>query len=98
MGAFKRAIKIIISNEIELDRLRRQLNPQHLYSGVDAFSVLDKNQDGYITIDELSELLEDCLVSVGRPELLNLFNKYDKDRDGRISYSDFIQETLSKAY
>ena len=98
MDAFKRAIKIILSNEVELDRLRRQLNPQHLYSGVEAFNVLDRNQDGYVTIDELTEVFEDSLLSVPRTELLGLFNKFDKDRDGRISYSDFIQTTIAKAF
>ena len=29
-------------------------------------------------------------------ELELLFSKYDRDRDGRVTYSDFFSETLPK--
>lgn len=97
MEAFRRALDIIITNEVELENLRSQLSPQDLTSSFDAFKVLDRNQDGQITLDEMEGLFKDSGISASHKELISLFNKYDKDQDGRISYSDFIQGTVPKS-
>jgi len=97
MVAFKRALSTIITNEVELEKLRLQLSPQDLTSNIDAFKVLDRNQDGEITLDEMEGLFKDSGVSASHKELISLFNKYDRDQDGKISYSDFIQGTVPKS-
>jgi len=97
MDAFKRTFNTIMKNEIELEKLRAQLSPQDLTSSIDAFKVLDRNQDGQITFDEMEELFRESRVSASHKELASLFSKFDRDQDGKISYSDFIQGTVPKS-
>jgi len=58
------------------------------FSLFDAFSTCDLNDNGSITKDELRRLLESRGFYVSEKEVNCLVDKIDKDKDGRISYSE----------
>lgn len=54
------------------------------------FQYLDKNQDGYITNDELrNTLLETCSINSSRREINYMVKVSDYDEDGKLSLQDF---------
>ncbi|KAK9125319.1 hypothetical protein Scep_014165 [Stephania cephalantha] len=66
--------------------LRKMGNDEHLHR---AFKFFDKNNSGYIEIDELREALADE-VDPNHEEVINaIIHDVDYDKDGRISYDEF---------
>ena len=53
---------------------------------VAAFSVFDKNKDGYITVDELRETLSSLGECMSQEEQDYFFREADINQDGRLSY------------
>jgi Ca2+-binding EF-hand superfamily protein len=49
-----------------------------------------------LTKNEFGSILEEHNFFATNKELDLLFNKYDRDRDGRVTYSEFFTETLPK--
>ncbi|KAH7675471.1 Non-specific serine/threonine protein kinase protein [Dioscorea alata] len=67
--------------------LQKMENDEHLRK---AFMFFDKNGSGYIEIDELREALRDNTGHID-PEVLNdIVKEVDADKDGLISYEDFV--------
>eukprot|EP00826_Nyctotherus_ovalis_P020135 TRINITY_DN1629_c0_g1_i6.p1 TRINITY_DN1629_c0_g1~~TRINITY_DN1629_c0_g1_i6.p1 ORF type:complete len:440 (-),score=96.24 TRINITY_DN1629_c0_g1_i6:142-1461(-) len=78
-------LQAIISNEMQIERLRSDFNTYlRIYNRSlrDVFNVLAQDQD-YITADHVKGVLEDVEL---------LMERYDKDRDGKISFSELLQE------
>jgi calcium-dependent protein kinase len=66
--------------------LRKIGNDEHLHK---AFAYFDRNQSGYIEIDELRESLADDL-GANHEEVINaIIRDVDTDKDGKISYDEF---------
>ena len=70
------------------ENTRQRLSKRPLFNVYDAFATCDINEDGRITKDEIRELIESRGFYVTEKEVRGLVDKYDKDRDGRISYSE----------
>lgn len=67
--------------------LQKMENDEHLRK---AFMFFDKNGSGFIEIDELREALRDNTGHID-PEVLNdIVKEVDADKDGLISYEDFV--------
>ncbi|KAG6735409.1 hypothetical protein POTOM_061985 [Populus tomentosa] len=67
--------------------LRRMANDEHIHK---AFSYFDKDGNGYIEPDELRDALmedgaDDCTDVAN-----DIFQEVDTDKDGRISYDEFV--------
>ncbi|CAG9335437.1 unnamed protein product [Blepharisma stoltei] len=58
-----------------------------------AFRYFDIDGSGYITIDELREVLTggDISITVNPADLASMIREVDKNRDGRIDYMEFIE-------
>lgn len=63
----------------------------------DAFKSVDMNEDGVVTGKEIRSLLNSKGIYVGHSDVDKLMDKLDKDRDGRISYSEFAEEFMPKS-
>lgn len=72
--------------------LRKMANEEHLKK---AFEFFDKNQNGYIEIDELREALADEIETNSEEVINAIMQDVDTDKDGRISYDEF--STMMKA-
>ncbi|KAH9301922.1 hypothetical protein KI387_013505 [Taxus chinensis] len=66
--------------------LQRVGNDDHLHK---AFAFFDKNDNGYIEVEELREALIDDLGSNDTEVINDILREVDTDKDGRISYEEF---------
>ena len=63
----------------------------------DAFATCDLNASGFITTDELHHLFERHGIRAPLRDVAGLVDRFDSDRDGRVSYSEFAQEVRPKS-
>eukprot|EP00262_Sarcandra_glabra_P012600 TRINITY_DN327_c0_g1_i4.p1 TRINITY_DN327_c0_g1~~TRINITY_DN327_c0_g1_i4.p1 ORF type:complete len:528 (-),score=86.13 TRINITY_DN327_c0_g1_i4:399-1982(-) len=66
--------------------LKKIGNDEHLHK---AFTFFDKNQSGFIEIEELTDALADDLGSNSEEVINAIIHDVDIDKDGRISYEEF---------
>nr|WDD38933.1 calcium-dependent protein kinase-like protein [Fagopyrum tataricum] len=66
--------------------LKRMGNDEHLHK---AFAFFDKNQSGFIEIDELRDSLADETGENSEEVINAIMQDVDTDKDGRISYEEF---------
>ncbi|EPS70174.1 hypothetical protein M569_04591, partial [Genlisea aurea] len=61
----------------------------------ETFDVIDKDQNGFITPEELREVLLKLGESVSDEEVLSMISEADYDGDGQVSFEDFKRLLLS---
>ncbi|XP_019057833.1 PREDICTED: calcium-dependent protein kinase 34 isoform X2 [Tarenaya hassleriana] len=72
-----------IAATMHINRLDRE---EHLYS---AFQHFDKDNSGYITMEELEQALREFGMNDGR-DITEIISEVDSDNDGRINYDEFV--------
>lgn len=88
---------MILENEAAIERLRVRIAKRPYFSVHDAFKAIDRDDDGFITLEEFQSILERYGVYATSRDALNLMRRYDKSNRGKVSYSDFVQEIVPKS-
>eukprot|EP01015_Nassula_variabilis_P019641 TRINITY_DN3334_c0_g1_i4.p1 TRINITY_DN3334_c0_g1~~TRINITY_DN3334_c0_g1_i4.p1 ORF type:complete len:605 (-),score=135.08 TRINITY_DN3334_c0_g1_i4:148-1962(-) len=94
---FIRAFRSLIENEVRCEQVRQELNKSPFFSIHEAFKVIDSDRDGIILPFELRNFLEDNDVFLTEKELSYLIDRFNVKGDGRITYSEFVQELTPKS-
>lgn len=89
----RRCWRVHFDLESEAEILRQRLSRRPLFNVHDAFKTTDKSAQGFITITQLRSLLNEHKFYPSERELINLMDRYDRNKDGRISYSE-VSSTL----
>ncbi|KAF4956141.1 hypothetical protein FSARC_11671 [Fusarium sarcochroum] len=58
---------------------------------LEAFMIFDRDEDGFISVDELRRTMSTIGENITDDELGVLIREVDIDFDGRISYEDFVE-------
>ncbi len=58
----------------------------------EAFSALDNYNSNFVTKDQFSHLLAGHRFWATENELQTLVDRFDKNKDGRVSSSEFVKE------
>ena len=83
---YKTAMKVIVKflrTSADLKELR------------DAFTQIDTEQSGYITISDLEKAVKSDGISISKRQIDKIFNCLSENQDGKIQYSDFLAATIS---
>lgn len=83
--------------ENQAESLRQRLNSRPGFNVYEAFNSLDINDNGAIDASELKRMIESRGYFVGWKEVDQVVDKFDKNKDGRISFSEFREEALPKS-
>ena len=78
--------------EVAGEILRQKLSKRQYFSATEAFDALDKNDKGYLTIDEFKRELNRYGIYTTDNDLKSLVKRFDRDEDGRVSYKEFVNE------
>lgn len=62
----------------------------------DAFRIYDKENTGFITIDQIRQVFLDLDEMPTDEELDDILRIYDVDADGKLSYEEFVQAMSKK--
>lgn len=93
----KKALKVVVSNLTASEAIRQKLNRRPLFDQYEGFKALDKDSNGYIRGYEFKELLNDHGYFASQKEITGLIERYDKNQDGKVSYSEFTSEITPKS-
>lgn len=88
---------MLIENEAASEENRQKVARRPYFSVHDAFKALDRDEDGFITMDEFQSVLEEYGFFTTAKDAMSLMRRYDPDNKGRVSYSDFVQEIVPKS-
>lgn len=92
-----KTLRVHFSVEASAENLRRRLLVRPGFSASDAFAAVDQDRNGFITRDEFRGILREYGIFPTETEISWLIERYDRDRDGRISYTEFVEEILPKS-
>jgi hypothetical protein len=94
---FFKTIRIHFSVEQSAENIRRRLLGRPGFNPSDAFTAVDSDRNGFITRDEFKGILREYGFFPTETELQWLVDRYDRDHDGRITYSEFAEEIYPKS-
>ena len=97
MVALKMTLEQLIKCEVGSERLRQRLSLNPSFDVYDAFKVCDVNKDGYLTKESIKEFLSNHGVYKSTNDIEVLIAKYDKNKDGKVSYLEFAEEIQPKS-
>ena len=83
--------------ESAAENLRQRLNSRPGFNCYEAFNSLDLNDNGSIDASELKRMIESRGYFVGWKEVDQVVDKFDKNKDGRIHFSELRDEILPKS-
>ena len=80
-------LRALINSEKSVENVRTRLRLEG--STVrDAFEALDKAGKGHISQYDMSTIMDENYVAATKNELTSFMDRFDKDKDGRVSYSE----------
>ena len=94
---FLNTFKVHFSVEESAELLRKRLSRRPNFNVHDAFAACDIDKNGFITRNEFKNLLKEYGFFATDEEISWLIERYDKNCDGRISYSEFIEEIMPRS-
>ncbi|OMJ92485.1 hypothetical protein SteCoe_4720 [Stentor coeruleus] len=94
---FLSTFRLILDSESLAERVRQRLSREPNFNLHQAFMIVDKDRNGFITIDEFQSILQSHGIFATSKDLQNLLHKYDKNHDGKVSYSEFVEEVTPKS-
>ena len=94
---FFKTVRIHFTVESSAENIRRRLLARPGFNPSDAFTAVDSDRNGFITRDEFKGILREYGFFPTETELQWLVDRYDRDHDGRITYSEFAEEIYPKS-
>jgi len=79
------------------ESLRQRLNGRPGFNSYEAFNSLDLNDNGSLNAVELKRMIESRGYWVSFQEVDNLVTKMDTNKNGRVTFAEFRDETLPKS-
>lgn len=78
------------------EAIRKRLSNLPRFNAYEAFNSLDLNNDGTVHTGEIRRLVESRGFHILEKEAKIIVDKFDKDRDGVITFNEFRLEILPK--
>jgi len=94
--SFVKLLRTILEIEQSVDLSRQFLTNKHQFNSYEAYDVIKGKYKNYIIKEDLRQFLYQNSSFCTTLELDLLFDRFDKDHDGRITFEEFIHEVLPK--
>lgn len=86
-------LKTLINNEAHLELNRRKLCSLEFFSAYEEFAKLKTFNQNFADLETFFYFINDQKILIRFKNEINLiFNKFDRDSDGKISFNEFIKE------
>lgn len=90
---------LAIKNEVQAESIRQSLSRRSL-NLYDAFKTIDKFDQGFITIEDFREVLEENGIFATNKDVSLLVERFKgvETGNGKVSYTEFAREMSPKSY
>lgn len=95
-GMLLSAFRTHFSVEEQAEQLRQRLQRRPGFRAHDCFQALDWNSNGYLCVDEIRRVMVNNGASASELDMQMMLMRFDKSKDGRISYAEFTDELVPK--
>jgi len=96
-NTFANVLRKLIEEELDTEVIRQKLARRPLFNAFEAFKALDKCDKGSFGVGEFKELLMDHGLYATTKDVVSLVEKFDKNQDGKVTYSEFVEEMAPKS-
>ena len=93
---FFRCLKIIFEMEESIELVKKRMTKRPKFNLTDTFDHLDNFEQGSLYKENFKKLLMDNKHYATDTEIAMLFNRFDKNRNGRINFQEFTEEVMPK--
>lgn len=95
--AFKQLMRSHFETEAASESTRQMLARNPFFDATEAFRMVDLNANGLISKDEIRYLMESRGYFISDREARDIAKKFDFNKDGLISYGEFMDEVRPKS-
>jgi calmodulin len=81
--------------DLETVQLKRKISKSKMREYRDAFSLFDKDGNGYLTKEELGHVMHQLGQWARMEELQEMLAEIDTDGDGNVSFEEFVEILLN---
>jgi Ca2+-binding EF-hand superfamily protein len=89
---FSNVLKLILDVENTAEEIRQKHSSRPLFDRIDAFDALNKFGDKFLTKQDFGDLLAKHRFFATDKELKMVMDRFDKNKDGKVSYGEFVDE------
>lgn len=89
-------MRVHFESEESIELLKKKLVRRPRFNVRDVFRYLDYHNEDQITRNGLLMILEDNLYYPTNIELDMLYDRFDKNRNGKVTYNEFLDELMPK--
>lgn len=89
---FLHVLRLTLQVESHAEGVRQRLAERPFFNKSDAFDTLNKFDFGFLTREDFAGLFKKHRFYATNKELNMLMDRFDKDKDEKISYNEFIAE------
>jgi len=83
-------IRGFIDCEVSLEHIRQKIMNKVMIKPDVAFNTMDQSDKGYLTLEDFKQFLDDCNLYPAQKNIFLVFERFDKDDDGVVSYDEFV--------
>merc|ERR1712151_469868 len=91
-------LRSIVTVEVNFECNKFRLSDRRYLSADEIFAFLDKWKTGSVSLTEFQQSLEDAGIFCTAEDAKTLFEQFDKNKDGRITFDEFTSPVRSRYY
>ena len=91
-AAFAKVLKLHLDTVIKAEEIRQRHENRPMFHYEDAFNTLNQWGDDYLTVENFDQIFKDYNFYATENELETLVNRFDKNKDGMVSFGEFVEE------
>lgn len=94
----KDLFKMIVNVQERFEEIKFRLSDGRVLNSDEIFKFLDKWKTGYITLPEFESALKDAGIICSDKDVKSLFDQFDRNKDGRITFDEFHSPMRSRFF
>lgn len=91
-NAFANVMRLHLEVEINIEAVRQRHGARPMFDYANAFTTLNQWGDDYLTKEDFDNIFKKYNYYPTENELNALVDRFDKNKDGRVSYEEFVEE------
>lgn len=93
---FLRCFRVHFEIEESIELIKQRLTRRPKFTARDAFDFLDVDGHGFVTLEGLKRIFHQNKYYPTDEDLIRLVYRFDKNKNGRISYQEFVDAIMPK--